>query len=303
MSQKIVRVAIGLVYQQGSLLVGWREQHLHQGGCYEFPGGKVEHDETPEQAVVRELKEETGLHVVIQRCFDEQYFEYPDRNVHLSFYLCKALNSLQGEFLQRWQWVALDHLKQLAFPAANQSILNRLAWTRSIAICTLPDHQPELGIDLCYLKQDFSDVLSIQNAIQNCLNQNIRPILNLKYYQKLDELWRQKVFAVHINGQQLLAGVTRDQGLNAKNMIAACHTQADVVQANLLGCDAIMLSPVNYTVSHPGQQGMGWEEFQKLAQQACMPVYALGGVSRLDVEHAIAKKGYGVAGIRQFLRN
>lgn len=303
MSQKVVRVAIGLVYQQGKLLVGWREKHLHQGGCYEFPGGKVEQNETPEQTVIRELKEETGLSIKVLRCFDERYFEYPDRNVHLSFYLCQALDQLCNEFSKIWQWVPLDAVPHLSFPAANRPILTRLAWTRSIAICTQHNNHPKDKIDLCYLKQDFIDVLSIQNAIQNCLNNAIRPILNLKYYQKLSQDWQQKVFAVHLNGQQLSAWSVRDKALSTKNIIAACHTGEDVHKANLLGCDAILLSPVNYTTSHPHQQGMGWQTFKQFAQHAVMPVYALGGMSPSDLAQVIASHGFGVAGIGHFLRN
>ena len=61
MSKPLVQVAIAILLHQGKVLVGWRQAEQHQGNKHEFPGGKVEAGETPEQASLREAQEEAGL--------------------------------------------------------------------------------------------------------------------------------------------------------------------------------------------------------------------------------------------------
>ena len=61
MPKPIVDVAIAILIHRGKILVGWREEQQHQGGKHEFPGGKVEQGETPEEACRREIYEEVGI--------------------------------------------------------------------------------------------------------------------------------------------------------------------------------------------------------------------------------------------------
>ena len=61
MPKPIVDVAIAILIHRGKILVGWRGEQQHQGGKHEFPGGKVEQGETPEEACRREIYEEVGI--------------------------------------------------------------------------------------------------------------------------------------------------------------------------------------------------------------------------------------------------
>ncbi len=297
MGQKVIHVAIGLIFNRGKILVGWREEHLHQGGCYEFPGGKVEDNENSQDAVIREIKEEVGIDVTVVKLFHELEFHYPDRDVHLFFYQCLPIS--QQNIDVPWQWVAMDQVIDLAFPAANMPILQRLNWSRYLAITPshLQQYQFKAEIDLCYLR-----LAQVNSQVLHHLQQsteNMRWIVRVEDYWNLEETLQQQIFAIHLNSRQLYDFKDLKQ-FKSHNVIAACHTEMDIQQANLLGCDAIFLSPVHATATHPDQLGIGWTTFAKLLQHANMPVYALGGVNILDKDCAIQHGAYGIAGISDF---
>jgi len=86
----------------------------------------------------------------------------------------------------------------------------------------------------------------------------------------------------------------------ARRVSAACHAADDLVLAARAGVDFVTLSPVLPTLSHPGAPTLGWTRFAALAEQAVMPVYALGGMTRAHLDDARRHGAYGVAGIRRF---
>jgi 8-oxo-dGTP diphosphatase len=105
-------------------VVGVRSDGVHLGGMQEFPGGKVEAGETPEECAVREAKEETGLDVVVIESWSGIIFEYPDKSVRLRPYLCVA--DLGLSLNTPWEWVEIDSLDEKKFPEANGELIERL---------------------------------------------------------------------------------------------------------------------------------------------------------------------------------
>lgn len=294
MSKKHVHVSIALIRQAGNILLGWRDESLPQGGCYEFPGGKIEQGESPEQALQREVLEEVGISIQVIKRFEQIYFDYSERTVTLHVYLCQPLSQ---DINAQWAWVALDRLHSFRFPDANQSIVQRLSWTRRLAITTATQSVLKLKSDikLCYLR----DRTQLAQDISELDTQQIASIVTLSDYLQLNEQMQQKVFAIHLKSQEL----QRIDSLAAyenKNFIAACHHTRDIEKANLLGCDAILLSPVQMTSTHPEVRALGWENFAELVQKAEMPVYALGGMRQIDLAQAQQYGAYGIAGISDF---
>ncbi len=109
------------------VLIARRPQHLHQGGLWEFPGGKVEAGESPRAALARELWEELALRVV--RCAEWLQVEhtYPDKTVRLDVWRVDETSGAPiGNEGQTVAWVPLSRLREYPFPAANQEILARL---------------------------------------------------------------------------------------------------------------------------------------------------------------------------------
>lgn len=299
----VIQVAIGLIMYQGKILLGWRDEALHQGGRFEFPGGKIEKDEQPEAAVIREIKEEVGIDVEVIKLFQALIFNYPDRTVHLSFYVCQPNAAQLEKIMLPWQWIALDELKNYTFPEANQSIIQRLNWTRYLAVTplSLEHQQVRCEIDLCYLRLDYQNLQSF-NPLTFKSQPNVRWIIrssDFETFQQNHHTLLSQVFALHLSTAQLHQ-INHLDAFDGFNVIAACHNLDDIAQANHLGCDAILLSPVLPTPSHPDALGMGWTQFKMWASHAHMPVYAMGGIQRGDLELAQAHGAYGVAGISDF---
>ena len=124
---KTVQVAVAIIIKQQQVYITRRQQGQHLAGCWEFPGGKIEANETPEQALQRELKEEINLQFSQAQFFESLEFTYPEKNVCLHFYLIRQLlNQPQPQEGQQGKWCPIQQLVAQEFPAANQTIIHKL---------------------------------------------------------------------------------------------------------------------------------------------------------------------------------
>jgi mutator protein MutT len=124
---KIIDVAAALVFRDGKLLITQRYAKAHLGGLWEFPGGKREPEETFEQCLVRELREELGIEVAVGELVESLTHEYPEKTVHLNFYRCRwKQHEPQPLGCPAFKWVSAARLKDHAFPAADARLLEKL---------------------------------------------------------------------------------------------------------------------------------------------------------------------------------
>lgn len=128
MSNQRVHVAVGVVIDaRDRILVAERPQHLHQGGLWEFPGGKVEVGELITDALRRELHEELAIEVLDAEPLIEVEHDYGDKHVLLDVWRVTAYRGEpEGREGQRWRWVERGLLETLEFPAANIAIIEAL---------------------------------------------------------------------------------------------------------------------------------------------------------------------------------
>ena len=124
----VVVVGIALIRRDDSFLVRPRPQGAPLPGLWEFPGGKCEPGETPEQAAVRECAEETGLAVTIVRLRGQSEHAYAHARVGLYYYDCETTGTATNpDPSTGFRWVAARVLPSLPFPAANDAIVAALA--------------------------------------------------------------------------------------------------------------------------------------------------------------------------------
>lgn len=121
----MTRVVVGLVCNsQKEILIALRGKHQHQGGLWEFPGGKLEPDEIETDALARELKEELGILVTDSQLYLTTKFDYGDKFVELMVYKVRTfLGEPVGNEGQELRWICINDLAVQDFPAANEPII------------------------------------------------------------------------------------------------------------------------------------------------------------------------------------
>ena len=125
----VVHVAAGLIRdERGRYLITQRRKGSHLAGLWEFPGGKMEADETPAAGLRRELAEELAATFAVGDLVETVRWEYPDRVVVLHFFDCRVES---GEIVpqeeQAMQWVGPEQLATYGFPPADRELIRRLA--------------------------------------------------------------------------------------------------------------------------------------------------------------------------------
>jgi 8-oxo-dGTP diphosphatase len=308
-----VPVAVAAIRNaRGEYLIARRPDHVHQGGLWEFPGGKFEPGEDLEHALYRELREELDIRVRGYQPLININHDYGDKRVCLHVSVVDAFaGEPRGCEGQSLRWVSASALSDYDFPAANRAIVTALQLPDCCLITPDPSNdepgflrqlEDRLGRGGIHLMQLRAPSLSPDRLVR--LAERVMPLarsLDVRVMLNADPDIARAVGAdgVHLNRQRLTrwrADTQRD-GLMVS---ASVHDLRELNLANGADVDFALISPVLPTTSHPDAPVLGWDGFAALADAAAMPVYALGGVGPRDVDRARACGGQGVAGIRAF---
>ena len=88
----MIEVVAGIIYKNNKFLIAQRNLKKDQGGLWEFPGGKVEKNESYENALIREIKEELNADIEVDEYVGENVHHYPEKDIKLIFYKAKLLS-------------------------------------------------------------------------------------------------------------------------------------------------------------------------------------------------------------------
>lgn len=120
---KQIGVAVIRNYQ-GQILIDRRPAKGEMGGLWEFPGGKIEINETVEECIVREIKEELSLEIAVGKCLTVVNHIYTTFEITLFVHECQYLSGKPKPLASdEIRWVNLEELSQYSFPEANQEII------------------------------------------------------------------------------------------------------------------------------------------------------------------------------------
>jgi len=311
MRGEMVHVVAAVIRNRaGEILTTMRHDHLHQGGLWEFPGGKLERDESPLDGVKRELREELNIVVGAATPLIQVPHHYPDQSVLLDIWEVMAY---QGEPVgaegQPLRWTPLAGLRSSEFPAADRPVLTALRLPQRYLITGKAEDETgfmakledamKQGIQLIQFRApELAPEPYLERAekvVEMAHQAGARVLLNG------DPAWVERVGAdgIHLNGHRLseLTGRPLREGLLIS---ASCHNERELEQAAVVGVDFAVLSAVLPTKSHPDREPLGWGRFSELVAAAPYPVYALGGVDQSHIGQARQNGGHGVAAIRAF---
>ena len=124
----MVNVVTGVIRDEnGKILITQRNLKKAQGGLWEFPGGKIEPNETRENAIVREIKEELDIDIQVEGYLSEKVFNYPEKDINLIALECKKING-DVKLLEHedYRWVTNSELTNFEFAPADIFIIEKL---------------------------------------------------------------------------------------------------------------------------------------------------------------------------------
>lgn len=296
---------------RGEVLIARRHDHVHQGGLWEFPGGKVESGEAVLSALKRELVEELAIEPVNAHPLIRIPHSYPDSRVLLDVWRVTTYQGeAQGAEGQPLAWVKKDEFDGYDFPAANRPIIKAAQLPSRYLITPEPGPRAEWPIFLEQLERSLEAGVSLlqfraitlavesylelsQEVVARCIRHGTRVLLNAD----VAALGSCNADGIHLNSRRLMACEQRPVA-EEKLLAASCHTLDEIKQAEKIGVDFALLSPVKSTASHPDAEVLGWSRFQWLSEQSVIPLYALGGMSDDDLPEAWRHGAQGIAAIR-----
>ncbi len=291
------------------MLIAQRPKAWHQGGLWEFPGGKVEPGEDGRAGLRRELREELGIEISIAQPLIRFEHRYADRAVLLD---CWRVNHWKGEVHgregQRIAWARPEALDERRFLPADQAIITA---ARLPALYLIgPDPGPDLDAFLATLDARLGAGLRlfqlrcreiplarcrvlVREARGLCERHGARLLLN----SALGPALADEAHGLHLTSTDLLTLKRRPLGRD-RLIAASCHDAREIEHAARLALDFIVLGPVLPTPTHPDARTLGWARFADLVRPAPLPAYALGGLGPAHLPLAWHSGAQGIAAIR-----
>jgi 8-oxo-dGTP diphosphatase len=301
----VLRVAAAvLIRDDGRVLLAQRLPGTPYPGYWEFPGGKLEAGESAHDALVRELDEELGISVSHVVPWLVQRYSYPHAHVELNFFRVFGWSGdPRGRDGQALAWQTPGAFEVAPLLPANAAVLRSLELPPVYAISMAEDlgigaflerarSAIDGGVRLIELREKSFSEEELARFAEKLLalgkSRGARFLLN----GDADAARRLGCAGVHWTSTRLMAAQRRPTEMLCA---ASCHDEVELARAVELGVDFVVLGPVLPTPSHATARPLGWTRFEELSRGMPLPVYALGGIKRADLEQAMQHGAHGVA--------
>ena len=308
-----INVAVGILIDSNKkILLAQRPKSRSWSGWWEFPGGKLEKNESPREALSRELKEEVDIDIVNCEKWVTRNYSYEEYNVTLYFFKVTQWNGkLIPKESQKLLWIHPCEANKDTILPPNVFILNALSLPTQYGITNISEtpkeifliqliNQLEQGLKIIQIREKNLPLEELKKTtleiIRICKSFSVKVILNSSI-ELANDL---NANGVHLNSIELKKFTKKP-----KNMIvsASCHSEDDVQIAQDKGIDFVVLSPVNKTKSHPKIVPLGWEKVLNITSKFDIPIYALGGMKKSDIDNALDSGAIGIASQRSIWLN
>ena len=283
----------------GTFLLAQRPAGKVYAGYWEFPGGKAEPGEPPAQALSRELHEELGIEVETAYPWITRVFTYPHGTVRLRFFrVVSWKNEPHPREDQAIAWQRLGAAMVSPMLPANAPVLASLALPVEYAITDAArwgtaamldklERALERGLKLVQLREPGLGAeerrVFCESAIERAHRYGCKVMVKAPH---------PGADGIHFTAADLMQLPQKpDIGLVA----ASCHTREELERAMGLELDFAVLGPVKEKAD---AAPLGWERFAEIIRGTSIPVYAIGGLTRTDLEDAWRAGAHGVAMIR-----
>jgi 8-oxo-dGTP diphosphatase len=300
---KTVEVAAAVIQRpDGAFLLARRPQGKVYAGYWEFPGGKVEAGEPAAAALARELHEELGIEVETAHPWITRVFTYPHATVRLQFFrVLKWKNEPHPREDQAIAWQEPNATMASPMLPANAPVLASLAlpaeyavtdatkWGTAVMLAKL-QRRLEQGLKLVQLREPGLSAEERRIFSDEAIGRARR--FGCKVMVKVPHPGAD---GIHVTASQLMRLNEKPRGMLAA---ASCHTREELERAMQLELDFAVLGPVKETASHAQVAPMGWDTFAQRVRGSTIPVYAIGGLTRADLEQAWRAGAHGAAMIR-----
>jgi 8-oxo-dGTP diphosphatase len=303
-----LHIVAAAIVRDGKVLLARRHADAHQGGLWEFPGGKVERGEDARAALARELDEELGITLESARPLIAVPHDYADKSILLDVWLVDGFSGEpHGREGQLLTWVVADDLQQHDFPKANLPVITAVQLPAHYLITPDPAKEGrqffsrleaslQAGVRLVQLRAktlSADDYCTLALEVKALCHQFGATLLLNNTPEMVLEVGAD---GLHLSGSALSSLNSRPLEHDYK-LSASCHSASELKRASEIGVDFAVLSPVMPTNTHPGAATLGWQQFEQLLKTAPVPVYALGGMTLADLTMAQRAGAQGISAI------
>lgn len=294
----MIEVAAAVLQRpDGAFLLAQRPAGKVYAGYWEFPGGKIEPNEPAPDALARELHEELGIDIGTPYPWLTRVYTYPHGTVRLQFFkIFDWRNEPHPREDQAISWQEPGTPQVAPMLPANAPVLASLALPTEYAITAASQYG--IAEMLSRLERGLRRGVRLLQVREPNLSDSEREFFTRQVVE-LAHRFACRVLTktpfpgaagVHFTAADLMRLKEKPQ---AQMVAGSCHTREELERAMQLELDFAVLGPIR-----DKSPELGWERFAELARGSTIPVYAIGGLTRADLQGAWRAGAHGLAMIR-----